>query len=769
MHRRSVQGVGHCSTVAMTPGAVPVPQRLYRWFGRLMSSRAMAYGLAVLAIVAGAMTYAALAGVLPWRVSSRRLTLTLLGIDLAIVLALAGVVVGRLTRSLIERRRRVAGARLHLRLVLLFGLLAVAPTFVVAMVSGYWLSVSLREYVSDRLDQGLQSAEAVVDATIDPVRTAVLSDVDDISKTLQAFGPETLSDPARAAPILARAAEGRNLLEVSIVDADGKLIASSVAIGRGDASRTIPPLATLRRAAQEAKPVVALLPSGVYIVLHLFTDGSLFLVTGHNVNPELWFHSDRIERARAFYTELDTNFDSNQIRVFAIYGVIALLMLLSAVWLAVTFASRLTGPIASLMSASERVRQGDLSARVEETPTDDELGRLVRAFNRMTAQIDDQRRELIDTNRQLDERRQLTEAILAGVSAGVLSVDIDGRIERANRSAVELLATPVDSIEGHIVADIIPELGHVMDQVRQRPDRPLQEQVEIVRDGQMRSLHVRIAAEQSGTASRGFVVTFDDVSDLMSAQRMAAWADVARRIAHEIKNPLTPIQLSAERLKRRYLRQIVEDPATFTTCTDTIIRQVGDIGRMVDEFSSFARMPRATLSEEDLKEICQQALFLQRNAQPQVEFDASLPDGAVPWQIDRRQIGQALTNLLKNAGEAIEGRDLPADGSKLPPGRIALALQQNPHDVRIVIEDNGRGLPKTERARLTEPYVTTRTKGTGLGLAIVKKIMEEHGGTLMLEDREGGGARISLIFHHGERRAVPGKHEAIAVSPAAGD
>jgi two-component system nitrogen regulation sensor histidine kinase NtrY len=745
-------------------------QRIYHWFGRLISSRAMAYGLAALAIAAAALTYASLTGLLPSRFSSRRITLALLVIDLAIVIALSGVLVARLARSVVERRRRVAGARLHLRLVLLFGLFAVAPTFVVAMVSGYWLSVSLREYVSDRLSQGLDSAGAVVDATIDPVRSAVMGDVDEISKTLQAFGPETLGDSARAGPILARAATGRNLLEISIVDADGKLVASSVAIGRGGPAPTVPPATTLRRAAAEAKPVVALVPAGVYVVLQLFTDGNLFLVTGHNVSPELWFHSDRIERARTFYAELDSNFDSNQVRVFAIYGVIALLMLLTAVWMAVTFASRLTGPIASLMSAAEKVRTGDLSARVAETPTDDELGRLVRAFNRMTAQIDEQRRELIDANRQLDERRQLTEAILAGVSAGVLSVDMDGRIERANRSAVDLLATPIEHIEGHPVAEVLPELTGVVDQMRQRPERPWQEQVEIERDGQRRTLHVRITAEQSGSASHGFVVTFDDVSDLMSAQRMAAWADVARRIAHEIKNPLTPIQLSAERLKRRYLKQIADDPETFTRCTDTIIRQVGDIGRMVDEFSSFARMPRATLLDEDLKEICQQALFLQRNAQPQVRFESSLPDGAVAWKADRRQIGQALTNLLKNAVEAIEGREQPAEGGKLPPGQVRLTLLENSREARIVIEDNGRGLPRTERARLTEPYVTTRSKGTGLGLAIVKKIMEEHGGSLNLEDREGGGARISLVFHRAERTAASGAREpAAAVSPAAGD
>ncbi len=750
----------------MTP-SVPLSKRLYRWSGRVLSSRAIAYGLAVLAIVAGTLTYAVLTQLLPPPFASRRIAQTLLAVDLAIVLALAAVVIGRLTRSFVERRRGVAGARLHLRLVLLFGLFAVLPTFVVAMVSGYWLSVSLREFVSAPLSQGLESAQAIVD----PIRNAVMTDVDEVSKALQAFGPEPLSNTEQAKAILAQAAQGRNLLEVSIVDIDRKLVASSVAVVRGNAAGWIPPQETFSEAASEARPVVAVSPSGVYVILHLFTDGRLFLVTVPNVDPELWRHSDRIELARRFYTaELDTNFDRNQIVIFAIYGVIALLMLLSAVWMAVTFASRLTGPIASLMSAAERVRRGDLSARVAETPTDDELGRLVRAFNRMTTQIDDQRNELVDTNRQLDERRQLTEAILAGVSAGVLSVDMDGRIERANRSAVELLAMPAADIEGRAVAEVLPELGSAIEPMRTRPDRPWQQQVEIVRDGQMRSLHVRVTAEQSGAESRGFVITFDDVTDLMSAQRMAAWADVARRVAHEIKNPLTPIQLSAERLKRRYLKQIADDPETFTTCTDTIIRQVGDIGRMVDEFSSFARMPRATLVEEDLRELCQQALFLQRTAHPETEFDASLPEAPLPWRIDRRQIGQALTNLLKNAGEAIEGRDAPADGGKLPAGRIALSLREDSRAVRIVIEDNGRGLPRGERTRLTEPYVTTRAKGTGLGLAIVKKIMEEHGGALILEDREGGGARISLVFHRAERTVAPGTREsAAAVSPAAGD
>ncbi len=241
------------------------------------------------------------------------------------------------------------------------------------------------------------------------------------------------------------------------------------------------------------------------------------------------------------------------------------------------------------------------------------------------------------------------------------------------------------------------------------------------------------------------MVTFDDVTDLLSAQRKAAWADVARRIAHEIKNPLTPIQLSAERLKRKYLKQITDDPETFTVCTDTIIRQVGDIGRMVDEFSSFARMPRPVLQNENLKEVCQQALFLQRNAQPQIVFSSHMPDHPLELPLDRRQIGQALTNLLKNAGEAIEGRP-HIEGQTLPQGEISVRLVEGDDKIAIIIEDNGKGLPQAERSRLTEPYVTTRAKGTGLGLAIVKKIMEDHGGYLLLEDRDGGGARVSLVF-----------------------
>jgi two-component system nitrogen regulation sensor histidine kinase NtrY len=331
------------------------------------------------------------------------------------------------------------------------------------------------------------------------------------------------------------------------------------------------------------------------------------------------------------------------------------------------------------MSAAEQMRGGNLAVRVEEGPPNDELGQLARSFNRMASQIEQQRSELVDANRELDTRRRLTDAVLAGVSAGVLSVDSAGIITRGNRSALELLALPEDGVIGRQLIEVMPELAPLAVQAAERPDRVTQGQVEIVLRGARRTLLVRISASDAGS-----VVTFDDVTDLMSAQRMAAWGDVARRIAHEIKNPLTPIQLSAERLKRRYLKQIKDDPETFSTCTDTIIRQVADIGRMVDEFSSFARMPRPTVQLEDAKELCQQALFLQRSGNVEIRYKANLPDHAVPLICDRRQVSQVLTNILKNAAESIDGREA-APGESLPPGEVSLTLADDGNVVSMIV------------------------------------------------------------------------------------
>jgi two-component system nitrogen regulation sensor histidine kinase NtrY len=370
----------------------------------------------------------------------------------------------------------------------------------------------------------------------------------------------------------------------------------------------------------------------------------------------------------------------------------------------------------------------------------------------MTHQLQSQQSELIEANRQLDQRRRFTETVLSGVSAGVIGLDQQGRINLPNRSASLLLGTDLDQHIGKDLAEVVPEMAGLYDEAERRPDRLAQAQVQIVRAGRAHMLLVRVAAERLEGEAKGYVVTFDDITELQAAQRKAAWADVARRIAHEIKNPLTPIQLSAERLKRKYLKDIANDRETFTACTDTIIRHVGDIGRMVDEFSSFARMPAPVLRDEDLNEIVRQSAFLQRAATPEIRVEAELPGAPLRLSCDSRQVTQALVNLMKNAAESILSRE-----GDVPPGQITVRLRHEGEDVVLSVEDNGRGLPREGRERLIEPYVTTHAKGTGLGLAIVKKIMEDHHGELVLDDREGGGARISLVFHPQEAKNVAPK------------
>jgi two-component system nitrogen regulation sensor histidine kinase NtrY len=373
----------------------------------------------------------------------------------------------------------------------------------------------------------------------------------------------------------------------------------------------------------------------------------------------------------------------------------------------------------------------------------------------MTGQLQTQQTALVDANRQLDERRRFTEAVLSGVTAGVIGLDPDGRVDLPNTSACRLLETTRDQLVGQPLHQVAPQMANLVERARKRPGRGAQDQIHfIAQDGRTLTLLVRVTVEQeAGRPISGFVVTFDDITELLAAQRKAAWADVARRIAHEIKNPLTPIQLSAERLKRRYLKQIDQDPETFKACTDTIVRQVTDIGRMVDEFSNFARMPEPVMETEDLNQLAEQAIFLQETANPDIAFVRELADQPTRMPCDRRQIDRALTNLLQNAIEAVRARP---DSHELSQGEVRVRVTTEEQACTVEILDNGRGLPAEDRDKLTEPYVTTRERGTGLGLAIVKKIMEDHGGEVALTNRPEGGACVRLIFPLGEEAGQSG-------------
>jgi two-component system nitrogen regulation sensor histidine kinase NtrY len=719
----------------------------------------------VLAVAAGGATYAAFTGLLPASVDRAKLLPILLWIDLAVVLALVGLIAARLAGTMAARRRGVAGARLHVRLVLLFVAMAVGPTVLVATFAGYSINTSLQDWFNNRVRAAIEGARTVAGAYIAERQRNFEYNLVPLVFELRSQGPEILLYQERLNQLLNIFASQSNLSEVAIIDRLGSPIARGRSINI-DPEYVRPSLKALSGAMNGAPSLLTDRPDRIGALVLLFPPPAdpVFLYLSQPIDPKVLAQVNGIRDTVTYYDQLESQQTEAQIRVAGIFLIIVLVLLLVAIWIGLVYAERLSRPITELVGAAERVRGGDLEVRVREPETDNEIGVLSRAFNRMTAQLGDQRRELIDANAQIDERRRLIEAVLSGVSAAVVSLDRDGKVELANRAALDLLDVQQQALVGNSLLERLPQIGGMLELGRLRPTRVVQEEIEFRRRGETMTLLTRVAVERFGRAEggysvEGFVVTFDDITELLSAQRKAAWADVARRIAHEIKNPLTPIQLSAERLKRKYSKQIVDDPETFAVCTDTIIRQVGDIGRMVDEFSSFARMPRPVLQNEDLKEICLQSVFLQKNAQPQVEYTTQLPEHGLTFPMDRRQIGQALTNLLKNAAEAIEGREATAEAG-LPKGRIALKLVEQGDEVTLTIEDNGRGLPVEHRARLTEPYVTTRAKGTGLGLAIVKKIMEDHGGYLVLDDREGGGARVSLVFRRTQAEALqtPGEN-----------
>jgi two-component system nitrogen regulation sensor histidine kinase NtrY len=465
--------------------------------------------------------------------------------------------------------------------------------------------------------------------------------------------------------------------------------------------------------------------------------GSMFLVLAREVNEELVKYQQSTTEAARNYQRLQRDRDAVQANFGLMYGIIALLIIFSAIWIGFGVANRIVLPIGRLIGAAERVSEGDLAARVMLADDDDELASLGRAFNRMTAQLQSQRNELVESHRQAEQRTRFTEAVLSGVSAGVVGLDGHGRTDVVNRSALTLLGTRREDIVGKDLGTAVPELAGLVAQALSGSESRVQAQIDIARGGKTYNLIVTVTRERASEDDRGFVVTFDDITDLISAQRTSAWADVARRIAHEIKNPLTPIQLSAERLRRKYKKEIATDPEVFEQCTQTIIRQVGDIGRMVDEFSSFARMPQPVMRDEDIGELIRHAVFLQRVALPQITFALLTPDEPIQVECDGRLVSQALTNVLKNAGEAVRAK-FGKEGDEEHPladgGRIEIRIVQDAARVGIEVADNGIGLPSEDRNRLTEPYVTKRVKGTGLGLAIVKKIMEDHKGALALED-----------------------------------
>lgn len=732
----------------MTTKSAEMPPNLWRqlaaWAARAGIVNKLAVTLTIAAIGAGFATYGALTATPPFGNDPNTVSL-LLTLDLVLLLLLGAIIARRLVALWIERRRGLAGSRLHVRLVGMFSLLAAMPAIVMAAFAAVFFYVGIQSWFSERVRTAINESTEVAEAYLHEHQQVIRADVLAMANDLNREAPRLIGDPQRFGQVVATQAALRALTEAIVFDGSGRMLARS-GLSYTLEFEPIPESALERARDGEVVLMVGDGEDRVRALVRLDRFVDTFLFVGRLVDPRVLSHMENVQEAASSYAELEGRRSSLQITFTLIFVVVALLLLMAAVWLGLHLATTLVAPISSLISAAERVRAGDMSARVPEALPEDEIGSLSRAFNRMTSQLESQRRELMEANHQLDQRRRFTEAVLEGVSAGVVGLDAEGRIHLPNNSAARLLGVDdPESLTGCRLVDIVPEMGGLIGMLKRRPHRLVEGQVQIRRpDVPVCTLLVRISAETQGNELRGFVVTFDDVTELLSAQRKAAWADVARRIAHEIKNPLTPIQLSAERLRRKYLKEITSDPETFQTCTDTIVRQVGDIGRMVDEFSAFARMPSPVMKEQNLSELCRQAIFLQSSAHPEIRYARDLPSGPLTAVCDGRQMSQALTNLLQNAADSIEGRRQA--GRIDPPGEIRVLLCERGEDVGITVEDNGRGLPVEERDRLTEPYVTTRAKGTGLGLAIVKKIMEDHGGELLLADRHEGGARVGLTI-----------------------
>lgn len=729
----------------------PLARKVLDWAHRSRLSRKFAIALAIAAVASGVATYAAMtdAGVAP----DPRTVLLLLRLDLILLLLLGAVVAGRIVKLWAERRRGLAGSKLHVQLVLLFSALAVAPAIVMALFSALFFNLGIEAWFSERVRVALDESLAVAQAYLQEHRELIRGDILELAANINRQAPQLTASPRGMQQLADTAALVRKLPEVVVFNDQGQTLA---VVNQTDSHKPARlPSAALAEAREgevvifnpdDEEGLTAGLSDRVRALVKLEAFDDLYLMIGRFVDPQAISHYQRTNEAVKAYQSIEGQRTGLQITFAIIFVIVAVLLLLAAVWVGLIVANGLARPIAALVGAAERVRSGDLGARVDERRAAGEIGSLSRAFNRMTSQLEAQRRELTEANRQIDDRRRFTEAVLTGVSSGVIGLDASGRVTLPNRSASNLLSTDINTLIGADFSTVVPEMAELLEAARAASGRPTEKQITIVREGRRRILLVRIGGQTLENGSLGFVVTFDDITELEAAQRKAAWSDVARRIAHEIKNPLTPIQLSAERLRRKYAHEITSDPETFRICTETIVRQVGDIGRMVDEFSSFARMPAPSIREEDLCNLIRQTVFLQRTARSEITYETELPsEEPVRIAIDSRQIGQALTNLLKNAAEAIDGRE-PPPGGALPPGQIAVRLTEQADRTVIAVEDNGKGLPPENRERLTEPYVTTRAKGTGLGLAIVKKIMEDHGGELVLEDRPGGGTRVSLVF-----------------------
>jgi two-component system nitrogen regulation sensor histidine kinase NtrY len=615
------------------------------------------------------------------------------------------------------------------RIVALFSIIAAVPVIAVAVAASVTLHRGLDRLFSQQTQSLIENSLIVADAYVREHVQFVRAD--SIAIAIELARAKPLFDQSREQfhQFLAVQASIRGLPAVMLLDKDVNVV-DQVDAQINEAF--VKPSAEVLAGINDTEPQVAMFLDDNYVaaIIKLRGYNDLYLYIARLLDPRVLAQLRATQASVAQYADLSARQIGIQIAFGLMYTVIALIVLLSAVWIGLNFANYLVAPIRRLIGAAQVVSTGNLYVQVPTRRSEGDLAQLGETFNKMTQELRTQRDDLVRARDLIDSRRRFTEAVLAGASAGVIGVDAESCISILNRSAEKLIGRTEADALGRPLTDIVPELAGMFAAARSGMQRLVQGQVTINRNGRERNLSVRVTSEQSGAAEGGYVVTLDDITELVTAQRTSAWADVARRIAHEIKNPLTPIQLSAERLRRKYAAMIKDDGGIFQQCTDTIVRQVDDIKRMVDEFSRFARMPKPVMTAEDVADTVRQVVFLQRVGNADIAIDLEIAEDPMPAHFDRRLISQALTNIIKNATEAIAA----VSPEELGRGRIRVWAGREGNDIVIDVIDNGIGLPKENRSRLLEPYVTTRDKGTGLGLAIVGRILEEHGGRIELRD-----------------------------------
>jgi len=725
-----------------TPSILTAPLRR-RTFEFSKFVRTAGYVAVAIALAVSCATFFVLMGLTPVA-PTQGVVLTVLivnGLLVAFLIFVIGWEIGTLVSA---RRRGRAAARLHIRIVTLFSVVAATPAILVAVVASITLDRGLDNWFSTRTRAIVETSATIAQAYMDSQAAAFDRDIRAIAGEIERARPLLVDDPDRFQTFLTDVADSRGLPGVFLVKGDGSAIAQA-RIGSQGNYPPPPPSALTEAAAQPAEPALIAPGSTNMIggIVKLAGYDDVFLYALRAIDPKVLRYLQMTTDGVNEYRALEATRFGIQLAFGILYLGVSLVVLLSAIWLGLGFANRLVTPIRRLIDAAKQVSQGNLSVHVPARRSEGDLGALSETFNTMTSQLRNQRAELLAASEQIDSRRRFTEAVLSGVTAGVIGVDAEARIRIANRTALRLLGLKEAPAEGRPVTELLPELAAVV-AASVRDGRPEHsDQVTLARGGRERIINVRVTTEVADGEARGYVITLDDITDLVTAQRSSAWADVARRIAHEIKNPLTPIQLSAERLRRKFGKAITEDRPIFDQCTDTIIRQVGDIGRMVDEFSSFARMPKPAFETRNLSDSIREAVFLLEVAHPEIDFTVNLPAEPLLGRFDARLMGQALANIVKNGTEAIAAV-APEERGK---GRIVVTGRTDGDSIIVDVMDNGIGFPAEHRHRLLEPYMTTREKGTGLGLAIVTKIIEDHRGRVELLDASDveAGARGALF------------------------